>query len=89
MYAHAPYACLLPWVAEIQSKTKPKEWWWVPGEYNPADITTRVTSPCELDLDSIWQKDVTRNSFIMLRKLSMFTSLNVVFLPTHDSDFTV
>jgi hypothetical protein len=29
-------------VAEIQSKTKPEEWWWVPqlpGEYNPADIT--------------------------------------------------
>jgi hypothetical protein len=43
-------------VAEIQSKTKPEEWWWVPGEYNLADITTRVTSPCELDLDSTWQK---------------------------------
>lgn len=43
-------------VAEIQAKTYPDEWWWVPGEMNPADLLTRVTRPEELQSNSTWQR---------------------------------
>ena len=43
-------------VAEIQSKTNPDEWWWVPSECNPADLLTRVTRPEELHSNSTWQR---------------------------------
>ncbi|XP_033730738.1 uncharacterized protein LOC117320185 [Pecten maximus] len=42
-------------VAEIQSKSSPDEWWWVSGNDNPADLTTRVTAPKNLDMESVWQ----------------------------------
>ena len=42
-------------VAEIQTKTEKKEWWWIPGEHNPADLTTRATDPRDLGSRSIWQ----------------------------------
>ncbi|CAG2217799.1 unnamed protein product [Mytilus edulis] len=43
-------------IAEIQSKTEPSDWWWVQGEQNPADLTTRATDPTALVMESVWQK---------------------------------
>ncbi|XP_056010774.1 uncharacterized protein LOC130051848 [Ostrea edulis] len=43
-------------VAEIQSKTDPTEWWWVQGDQNPADMTTRVASASALGANSKWQR---------------------------------
>lgn len=42
-------------IAEIQTKSDPNEWWWVPSKDNPADLTTRSTAPEELGEASIWQ----------------------------------
>lgn len=42
-------------IAEIQNKTKPSEWWWVPTDKNAADLATRITSPHDLEMNSIWQ----------------------------------
>lgn len=42
-------------VAEIQTKSSPDEWWWVKSGDNPADLTTRPTSPTYLGKGSIWQ----------------------------------
>ncbi|KAK3105008.1 hypothetical protein FSP39_015108 [Pinctada imbricata] len=43
-------------VAEIQNKTNKEEWWWIAGECNPADLTTRGTHPGVLKEGSIWQR---------------------------------
>jgi hypothetical protein len=42
-------------IAEIQNKTEPSEWWWVPTDKNAADLTTRITSHRDLEMNSIWQ----------------------------------
>jgi hypothetical protein len=42
-------------IAEIQNKTEPSEWWWVPTDKNAADLTTRITSQRDLEMNSIWQ----------------------------------
>ncbi|VDH99302.1 Hypothetical predicted protein [Mytilus galloprovincialis] len=42
-------------VAEIQNKTEPSDWWWVPSEFNAADLATRITSPNDLVKNSIWK----------------------------------
>ena len=42
-------------IAEIQCKSDPNEWWWVASENNPADMTTRPSSPKCLDVNSVWQ----------------------------------
>ena len=39
-------------IAEIQNKTEPSEWWWVPTDNNAADLTTRITSPRDLEMNS-------------------------------------
>jgi hypothetical protein len=36
-------------IAEIQNKTESSEWWWVPTDKNAADLTTRITSPHDLE----------------------------------------
>ncbi|XP_062618012.1 uncharacterized protein LOC134279607 [Saccostrea cucullata] len=43
-------------IAEIQSKTQKAEWFWIPSDQNPADLTTRITHPSILNNDSRWQK---------------------------------
>ncbi|XP_061184389.1 uncharacterized protein LOC133192393 [Saccostrea echinata] len=43
-------------IAEIQSKTCKSDWYWIPSYQNPADFTTRITSPSVIDSDSMWQK---------------------------------
>ena len=42
-------------IGEIQSFSDPNEWWWVVGDLNPADLTTRVTEPKDLGPESMWQ----------------------------------
>lgn len=42
-------------IAEIQSKSDPKEWWWVATEHNPADMLTRSTKIRHLTSESVWQ----------------------------------
>lgn len=42
-------------VAEIQDRTKKGEWWWISGESNPADLTTRATNTKNLQTDGMWQ----------------------------------
>ncbi|XP_045105485.1 uncharacterized protein LOC123500995 [Portunus trituberculatus] len=42
-------------IAEIQSKTNPEEWWWIPRKDNPADMTTKPAKPVDLAEGSIWQ----------------------------------
>lgn len=32
------------------------DWWWVPSQYNMADLVTRECSPEQLDGDSLWQR---------------------------------
>ncbi|CAC5398583.1 unnamed protein product [Mytilus coruscus] len=41
--------------AEIQNKTEPSDWWWVPSEFNAADLATRITSPGDMVKNSIWK----------------------------------
>lgn len=43
-------------IAEIQTKSDPREWWWVGGENNPADMLTRKTEIEHLDMNSVWQR---------------------------------
>lgn len=43
-------------VAEIQSRTDPTEWYWVPSEDNLANLTTRECPLSELRPDSVWQR---------------------------------
>ena len=43
-------------LGEIQETTKPSEWWCIPSEENPADLTTRITKASELKEDSMWQR---------------------------------
>ncbi|XP_062602451.1 uncharacterized protein LOC134264167 [Saccostrea cucullata] len=52
-------------VAEIQSTSDPTEWWWVQGDQNPADMTTRVAVASALGTDSKWQNgpDFLRTPF--------------------------
>lgn len=40
-------------VAEIQSKTCKTDWYWIPTGQNPADFTTRVTSPSLINSESV------------------------------------
>ena len=42
-------------LSEIQEKTQPSEWACIPGDENPADLTTRITHPNELVQGSMWQ----------------------------------
>lgn len=42
-------------VGEIQSITDIRDWWWIPGSQNIADIITRGASPADLTEDSEWQ----------------------------------
>ena len=43
-------------VGEIQKAGPVTDWWWVPGQYNVADLVTRGCSPGQLDGDSSWQR---------------------------------
>ncbi|XP_076028384.1 uncharacterized protein LOC143017480 [Oratosquilla oratoria] len=43
-------------IAEIQSKSDPKEWWWTTSKHNPADMLTRSTEIKFLTGESTWQK---------------------------------
>ena len=67
-------------VAEIQSKTKPEEWWWVPGDLNPADLTTRSTPPHELDIDSTWQN----GSAFMRQSIDEWPIVQECYLDNHE-----
>jgi hypothetical protein len=42
-------------IVEIQNTTEPSEWWWVPTENIAANLTIRITSPRDLEMNSIWQ----------------------------------
>ena len=42
-------------VGEIQESTDPKEWYWINGKDNIADITSRGMTPENLDINSEWQ----------------------------------
>ncbi len=43
-------------IGEIQRTTPVKDWWWIPGDLNIADIITRGGSPKDLKEDSAWQR---------------------------------
>ena len=43
-------------VGEIQEAGPVADWWWVPGQYNVADLVTRGCSPEQLDGNSLWQR---------------------------------
>lgn len=42
-------------VGEIQSSTDVRDWWWIPGSLNIADIITRGPSPADLTEESEWE----------------------------------
>ena len=42
-------------LGEIQSRTQPTDWAWIPGELNVADWLTRGKDPGDLDNESQWQ----------------------------------
>nr|XP_027213054.1 uncharacterized protein LOC113806132 [Penaeus vannamei] len=42
-------------VSEIQEKTDPSEWYWIPSELNIADLLTRGCRPELLNQSSLWQ----------------------------------
>lgn len=42
-------------VGEIQKAGPLTDWWWIPGQYNVADLFTRGYSPEQLGEDSSWQ----------------------------------
>lgn len=42
-------------VGEIQSTTDVRDWWWIPGPANIADIITRGARPDDLTEESKWQ----------------------------------
>lgn len=42
-------------VGEIQSATDIRDWWWIPGSVNIADIITRGACPNDLTENSEWQ----------------------------------
>ena len=42
-------------VGEIQSSTDVRDWWWIPGPANIADIITRGARPDDLTEESRWQ----------------------------------
>ena len=43
-------------VGEIQKIGPVTDWWWIPGQYNVADLVTRGCSPEQLGGDSPWQR---------------------------------
>ena len=43
-------------IGEIQGSTNPDEWFWLPGELNIADYSTRGMHPNNLDENSLWQR---------------------------------
>ena len=42
-------------IGEIQQNTVAKEWAWLPGKMNVADVITRGISPIEMTRDTVWQ----------------------------------
>ncbi|CAC5386337.1 unnamed protein product [Mytilus coruscus] len=44
-------------VVGIQNKTELSDWWWVPSEFNAADLATRITSPNDMVKNSIWKTE--------------------------------
>lgn len=42
-------------IAEIQTKTDPREWWWIDSSMNIADLTSKPCGPREIGKDSTWQ----------------------------------
>ena len=42
-------------VGEVQRKSKKDEWWLVASKDNVADTTTRIMSPTDLGIDTVWQ----------------------------------
>ena len=42
-------------LGKVQKPEDPKEFFWVPGELNIADLISRGSSPAELELVSKWQ----------------------------------
>ena len=42
-------------VSEIQSKTNGRDWYWIEGKLNPADLLTRPCKPIILNSNSLWQ----------------------------------
>ena len=42
-------------VGEIQEKSDPKQWWWIEGRSNPADMLTRPSKLENLGPGSVWQ----------------------------------
>ncbi|KAL4006302.1 alcohol-forming fatty acyl-CoA reductase [Sarotherodon galilaeus] len=42
-------------VGEIQKAGPVTDWWWLPGQFNVADLVTRGCSPEQLSEDSSWQ----------------------------------
>lgn len=43
-------------VGEIQKAGSVSDWWWIPGDFNIADLITRGGTPKDLNEDSVWQK---------------------------------
>lgn len=42
-------------IAEIQSKTDPREWWWTDSSKNIADLTSKPCGPKDIGKNSTWQ----------------------------------
>lgn len=45
--------------AEIQTKTDPREWWWIDSGMNIADLTSKPCGPKEIGKDFTWQNGPT------------------------------
>ncbi|XP_049335750.1 uncharacterized protein LOC125802274 [Astyanax mexicanus] len=43
-------------IGEIQKDSSISDWWWIPGDFNIADIITRGSSPEDLNEHSVWQR---------------------------------
>lgn len=43
-------------VREIRKAGPVRDWWWIPGDFNFADLITRWGTPKDLNEDSVWQK---------------------------------
>ena len=52
-------------LGEIQETKNPKDFFWVPGDLNIADLISRGSSPAEFKLGSKWQSGP---SFLQLEK---------------------
>lgn len=60
------------WVGEIQSSTDLRDWYWMPGSLNIADIITRGATPADLTKESNWQLAVVHFPNTTINRLVVY-----------------